>query len=110
MDERQKRIGLNEAVFRTVNERIEELTTGFQLGDHPLDLVCECGNPHCVERITMMPSEYERVRSDATTFAVYPGHEEADVEEVVDRSRGYDIVRKYPGEPAKVAKETDPRS
>ena len=43
MDERTRRIGLNEAVFREINERIEELAAGFKVGEG-LDLICECGN------------------------------------------------------------------
>jgi hypothetical protein len=107
--DRQARIGLNEAVFREVNERINDLAEHFQLENQPLDLVCECGDPSCVERITMSGEEYEELRREPTHFAVYPGHEQADVETVVDRRRGYDIVRKHEGAPAQIAEQTDPR-
>jgi hypothetical protein len=107
---RHERIGLNEAVFREVNERINDLAEHFRLEDQPLDLVCECGDPTCVERITMSHEEYEELRSDPMHFAVYPGHEESDVEDILERRRGYDIVRKHEGEPAEIAERTDPRS
>ena len=69
MEERERRIVMNEALFREVNERIEELAQSFA---HPetLDLICECGNASCASRIEMDRDEYEHVRSDSTTFAI----------------------------------------
>jgi hypothetical protein len=107
--DRHERIGLNEAVFREVNERINDLAESFGLDEQPLDLVCECGDPACVERISMSRAEYEELRADPTHFAVYAGHNAADVEDVVTRRSGYEVVRKHEGEPADVARETDPR-
>jgi hypothetical protein len=107
--DRHERIGLNEAVFREVNERITDLADQFDLEKQPLDLVCECGDPSCVERITMGRAEYEELRSDPTHFAVFPGHEEPDVERVLAKRGDYDIVRKHEGEPAEIAERTDPR-
>ena len=108
--DRQERIGLNEAVFREVNERINDLAEHFRLEDQPLDLVCECGDPDCVERISMSRDEYEQLRSESTHFAVYPGHEALDVERIVDRRGAYDIVRKHEGGPAEIAEQTNRRS
>ena len=109
MGSREERIGLNEAVFREVNERIEDLAEGFGLVSQPLDLVCECGDGSCLQRITMTHAEYEELRSDSHRFAVYPGHESPDLEQVVDRREGYDIVQKEEGIPEQIAERTDPR-
>jgi hypothetical protein len=92
-----------------VNERINDLAEHFGLEDQPLDLVCECGDPECVERISMSRAEYEALRSDPTHFAVHPGHDQADIDDVIDRRGSYDLVRKREGDPAEVARETDPR-
>jgi hypothetical protein len=110
MSERGRRIGLNEAVFREVNERIEDLADEYQLENGPLNIVCECGDPKCVQQIQLTRSDYERVRSDPTHFAVFPGHEVADVEDVVEKGKGYDVVRKKEGSPARIAEKTDPRN
>jgi hypothetical protein len=110
MSSREERIGLNEAVFRAVNERIEGLAETFDLKTQPLDLICECGDAACVERISMTPADYEKIRSEAHQFAVYPGHEYPDVESIVARLKGYDIVRKNKGVPAQIAEQTDPRA
>ena len=110
MEERARRIGFNEAVFREVNERVEGLAVEFGVDDERLDLLCECGDAACVDRISMSPGDYERVRSDSTQFAIVPGHDAPDVETVVDRRAGYDVVVKKPGEPARIARETDARA
>ena len=110
MSAREERIGLNEAVFREVNERIEQLAEAFDLKTGQLDLVCECGKSDCVERIGMTHQEYESLRSESHQFAVFPGHVFPDVERVVDKRKGYDIVQKYKGAPERIAERTDPRS
>ena len=107
MDERVRRIGLNEAVFRQVNERIEDLSDTFGLNQ--LDLICECGDANCTSRIEMNHQQYEELRSDSTTFAVVSGHEILDVEEVVARHGSYDVVRKTAAEARDVADATDRR-
>lgn len=109
MDERARRIGVNEAMFREVNERIEGLAETFGLEAQPLDLICECGETSCTQQIRMTSREYETLRKEPTLFAVYPGHEIPDVETIVDRRDGYDVIRKHEGEPAGVARETDKR-
>jgi hypothetical protein len=106
---RDARIGMNEAVFRSVNERIQEVANAFQLTAEPLDLICECGDASCVERISLTPAEYEELRSDAHHFAVAPGHEQPHVETVIAKHDGYVIVTKNTGVPEKIAEETDPR-
>jgi hypothetical protein len=109
MDEQKRRIGVNEAVFREANERIEDLNETFATITDKLVLVCECGDAQCVEKISMTRSAYEELRADATQFVVVPGHETADVEEVVARREGYDVVKKVDGIPRRIAELTDPR-
>jgi hypothetical protein len=109
MSSREERIGLNEAIFREVNERIENLAETFGLNTQSLDLVCECGDSTCEERLSMTRAEYEELRSDPHQFAVHRGHEDPDVESVVARLRGYDVVVKNQGAPERIAEQTDPR-
>jgi hypothetical protein len=54
MDERRERLAKNEALFREVNERIQEIgrAVGVQ-PDEELEMVCECSNAGCTERMTM---------------------------------------------------------
>lgn len=72
---RERRRGMNEAIFREVNERIAGLSKRFRRSeDEPLDLVCECRKATYAQRIEMSRTEYEALRAQATHFAVYPGH------------------------------------
>ena len=107
---REERIGLNEAVFREVNERIESLAESFDLGSQPLDLICECGDASCVQRIQMTHAEFEELRSDSHQFATHPGHEIPDVESVIAQRGSYNIVKKDRGIPQEVAERTDSRA
>jgi hypothetical protein len=109
MDERERRIALNEAVFREANERIRELNETFATFTNELVLVCECGNGQCAEKISMAPAAYEELRAESSHFAVVRGHEIPDVETVIAQREGYDIVRKHEGVPQRVAEVTDPR-
>jgi hypothetical protein len=112
MDDRARRIGQNEAIFRAVNEQIEELNDRFHaVNDCTLQVVCECGSIDCVEQLSLPIAAYEETRADSALFVVKPGHEIPDVEEVVaDRAPAYFVVRKRPGGPEELARETDPRS
>jgi hypothetical protein len=108
--ERDARIGRNEVLFREINERLEGLQEAFDSLAERADFVCECGDVACSEQITMPLAEYERLRSNPTWFAVKPGHEAPDVEDVVEKRQGYDVVRKHDGAAAEIAREEDPRS
>jgi hypothetical protein len=109
VSERERKLGLNEAMFRQVNERLEELNRTFaDFTDH-LQVVCECADIGCAEMIDVPARDYERVRADPTHFIVLPGHEVFDVEDVVEEHARFHVVRKREGEPARVARATDPR-
>jgi hypothetical protein len=88
MTERETRIGLNEALFREVNERVRQLTDDSQDGDEGLTIVCECGSENCTEELAIAYSAYQELRSDPALFAVSPGHVAPDVEAVVVSATG----------------------
>ena len=108
MEDRERRIGRNEALFREVNERIERVSGALRTGTDTMMILCECGNPDCVDHIEVSTAEYERVRDESTLFFVRPGHAKLDVEKVVEHHDEYDVVRKNGGA-AEVARELDPR-
>ena len=109
MDERERRIGENEVLYREVNERVRGLNSEFGLAEEQAQFVCECGRIDCSAPIHLSGAEYEHVRSDPATFAVKPGHEILDTESVVEEHEGYLVVRKHEDGPAQLARETDPR-
>jgi hypothetical protein len=109
MDDRAERLGLNEALFREVNERVRAINADFSGGVTEAEFVCECADQSCLERVRMTLLEYERVRADATQFAVRHGHIEPAVEVVVEEHAAYLVVSKRFGDAARVAIDTDPR-
>ena len=108
MDERQRRIGLNEAVFREANERIEEVNRTFEPLTGELVLVCECGSADCMEKISMTAPAYEALRS-GHALRHRLGTRDLDVESPVERHEGYDVVKKDEGVPQRIAEATNPR-
>ncbi len=110
MSDQRARVSVNEAFFREVNERLEGINESFAIGSELLVLVCECAEPTCIERFEMSVADYEQLRSDPTTFALVPGHENPSLEEVVAERPAYIVVRKRDGGPAEVAEALDPRS
>ena len=109
MDARAERVGLNEAIFRSVNERIEGLNQAFEPYTNSFEIVCECGDIECTERFAITRAAYEDLRSDPTLFAIVPGHTANAIETVVSDD-AYEVVRKREGEPADTARATDPRA
>jgi hypothetical protein len=107
VDERVRRIGENEAIFRALNERLRELGESFSLVAEHAEFVCECGDVGCTERIPLTLEVYEAVRADARRFVIVPGHEIADVERVLERHEHYAVIEKLPGMPTQIAKQTD---
>jgi hypothetical protein len=102
MSEREARISNNERLFREVNERISRIQGDFGQAQ-AFDIVCECGAQGCLEPITLTHEEYRRLRANPRTFAIVPGHETGDLEDIVERHEGYYVVEKKEGIPAAIA-------
>jgi hypothetical protein len=98
----------NEALFREVNERIEDVSSSVALDEQLMEFLCECDSTACMEKISATRAEYEAIRTDATHFIVLPGHEDHDVEHVVQQTELFLVVEKE-GQAAHEAQEGDPR-
>ena len=109
-DDRARRVGLNESIFRQVNEQIENLNRDFGAELPVITVICECANGECTERLEISATEYESVRADPRRYIVVPGHQLPEFESVVESGNGYDVVEKREVTAAELAEETDPRS
>lgn len=96
-DERERRVAANEALFRSANDRIEELNRAFEAVTDTGTWICECGDAACVERVRLRLGEYEEVRSHPARFIVRTGHELLDLERVVAERGEYLVVEKRAG-------------
>jgi hypothetical protein len=109
LDARARRIADNESRFREINERLEADLRRLPSEDGPVEFVCECGRTECAASVQLTIDEYEQVRKDSTTFAMLPGHDIEDVEDVVFSNERYAVARKKP--PAwPVVEARDPRT
>ena len=82
----------NQTLFRSVNERVAELSAKF--GEHGdaglLSFFCECPEIGCRAFVRAPLEVYDRVQADPALFLVLKGHE--DGEAVVADLGGYLIV------------------
>lgn len=100
----EQRAARNEALFREVNENIARLEERHGTTVTDPVYICECANAGCAEQLAIEPDTYRRVRQEPRRFFVRPGHEEAQLERVVERHREYLIVEKT-GEAGRVAEQ-----
>ena len=104
---REERLAKNEVIFRTVNEAIEQ--KAIEMGGlDEYQFICECSTADCFARISLTLRRYEHIRREGSRFVVAPGHEDVEVEVVVDTTPTYSIVEKD-GSAGILAEYTDPR-
>jgi len=107
MTGRDERLARNEIIFRSVNERVEDVVRPRD--EEEIEFLCECGDGECVEKVSLTREEYEGVREDGAQFVIAIGHEIPEIEDVVLRTDRFLVVHKRPEE-SQIARETDPRS
>jgi hypothetical protein len=76
--------------FRQVNDRIVELGKRFGLREEVHELICECDDAGCTERLHVPASEYEYSRRAQGWHVVAAGHEPSG--RIVARGLGYVVV------------------
>jgi hypothetical protein len=90
----EQRAARNEALFREVNENIARLEERHgTTSSHPV-YVCECADAACVEQIAIDDETYGRVRAEARFFFVRPGHQDPELERVVETHPDFLVVEK----------------
>jgi len=101
--ERSSQDARSQLLFRELNEQIRKIAGGGEV-----DVVCECVNDACFDRVVISLDEYEAVRRFPTRFVVKAGHAADDVERAVESHDGYVVVEKS-GADAEHAILLDPR-
>jgi len=101
----EQRAARNEALFREVNENIARLEERYSQTQTEPVYLCECANAGCAEQIAIDPGTYGRVRSQPRLFFVRPGHEDPQIEHIVERHHDYLVVQKT-GVAGQVAEQT----
>jgi hypothetical protein len=78
-----------QSLFREINDRVAELSANR--ASSPPRFICECLRVDCSATIALSLQEYAKVRSDPARFIVLAGHEDAQVQNVLER-RGVCLV------------------
>ena len=104
--ERELRAAQNQLLFRSVNERIQELGEKVLNAVSELDFACECNDAACHSPITMTIEEFNDLDGMSNRFIVCRGHEDLEVEDVVAEHDGYLIVAKR-GAAAELVKDLE---
>ena len=105
---REERLGANEALWRSANERIEHWEERHAQTETEL-YYCECDDLNCHEKLKLRHADYERVRADPCYFVIVQGHEDPKIETVIEKQEGWAIVEKEP-ELEQEERRLDPRS
>jgi hypothetical protein len=88
-----RRIAQSQALFREVNERINQIAGDLGVAEE-FSILCECGSSECLEQIELTRTEYEHLRRMPTHFAVFRGHDVPVVERVVQENDRFVTVEK----------------
>jgi|SRR5918994_2351619 hypothetical protein len=109
-DDRIRRVGENEALYRLVNERIKRLRFGTATMAGEFGVICECANIGCTTQIRIVPDVYERTRARSDHFIVLRGHQLEDIETIIEDHETFVVIEKTPAQAKRIAEEMDPRS
>jgi hypothetical protein len=106
-----ERKALNEGTFRDANERLERGAVELiGVGDEQLvPFLCECPQIACTKVVLLTLQEYEQVRSGSKQGLAALGHEDPEVENVIDRNDRFVTTEKF-GRAGEVHEARDERT
>jgi hypothetical protein len=73
-----------------VNDRIVELDERFGFREELLELICECDDPSCTERVSIPAAKFAELRNTDGLHVVSAGHIHPG--QVVGGAEGYVVV------------------
>jgi hypothetical protein len=102
----------SQSLYRSVNERIEELNEGWAVDTPYGSWTCECARTDCLERVEMTTPEYQALRQHPARFVVAASDEHVlpEVEQVIERTDRYWIVEKLRAAAARATELDERRS
>src|SRR4026209_964313 len=102
MDERDERIAKNETGVRAANREDQQGQEEGGGAHRTIEVLCECGRPGCTGLISLTIAQYNDVHSQADRFVVVRGHENPQLEKVVEERADCLVVDKF-GEAEEIA-------
>jgi hypothetical protein len=92
--EREIRAARNQALFRSVNEKLRDLNDAVAELTETFTIACECADLTCTQMLSIPSREYLSMRVEPRRFAVLPTHVYPDLERVISESDAYAVVEK----------------
>jgi hypothetical protein len=101
----------NESTFRLANEKLEERATAMvgREDASPIPFLCECPRQDCTQVVLVTLAEYESVRAEPRRGLAVPGHEDYEIECVIERNERFAVTEKF-GRAGEVQERLDPRT
>lgn len=99
-DASKQRMVENEVIFREANRDAEaflEETNGST--NATVKFFCECSRPECKERIPLTLQAYKDLHQNQRQFIALSGHEFPEVEYIVRKGGGFNVVQKHDNPP-----------
>ena len=109
MNDYRREEAINETRSRQTNEWIEAANDRFGAKNAMDEYRCECSDGMCASVVSLTRIEYEAVRADGVRFFIASHHENPELDGLIVELDRYSIVAKLPGEPAEIARSSDPR-
>lgn len=107
----------NQVVFRKYNRRLQAWYSKYkqvardenepmtsQDEEKPFSFYCECSDENCQERIDLTPDTYNKIHRSSNAFTIVPGHEVPSIEDVVQETADYCVVKKHLKPPQNIAR------
>ena len=98
-DSTRRRLTKNEVIFRAVNEDAQDFIRHTKGDKAQLDFYCECSHRSCTQRITLSTEQYANLHGNKRQFIAIDGHELPEIEKIVSKEDGYNVIEKYSNPP-----------
>jgi hypothetical protein len=93
-EDRARRLALNEAVARELNDAVGAVVERWHDDGDPFEIVCECSHVSCRERLHVTTSDYAAVRAHPARFLLVDDHVVAEIERRVGAAGDATVVEK----------------
>ena len=64
------RAAKDQSLFRGVNERLLDMSEGFEPASGDAEFLCECASQDCIKPVSLSLDDYEEIRRVPTHFAI----------------------------------------
>lgn len=85
---------VNEERFAAANVQIAEKAKSLQMNDRSIPFLCECSDLRWTKIIQLSLAEFQATKAKTGAFILLAGHDDANVERVIDKTDGYVLVEK----------------